>query len=738
MAERTTVQFDNPAIFLTFKHRFALLKIELGTGMEGSPATVGAVSAIMNLGIRKDAMIDNQQLGQMRLKKPDDPSDGVTEFKPLTEKDGSYYVIVPVEGQATTENSAKADEPLDRFVPDSLKVTHIKVDDVEFELDKIFAPRINTIYSLTVHKGEGGSASVVMSGIEEWGNDRYLSNVREEGGIYWASDLRNLERKLDSLAALGKTPLKEHEDAFSDYGNWDDDLGCFVFPVMREIDIAKDITDPANRDYSFKNFYGVLDGRGFTINGLNINGSGFIETLHPGSTVKDLILKNTTVKGSSDTGTGALVGYADGGTIQNCSVTGTSYVQGKENTGGLVGSGNPTIIRSSSNADVKGDDNTGGLIGSLEAGGSIDQSRTTGTVSGGKNAGGLVGNSAAPITNSHAGCDVTGKDNVGGLVGSTTNIISGCTSTGTIVGDDIVGGLAGVTTTTVNNSGANGSVEGTGIAGGLIGKHDVSVNADPNTKDVIVISGSYSRATVDGSTTGGLIGITTAPYEPEVQQKAAQDEKWIYTDKSNTTTHESTVQFDLAKTKTQWMYRDKNGIELKISEVEIDPAQTKQPVDPETQWTYYNESGTELFKTNAEIDLSQTEKQWIYYDSYDAELYTSDVELTKSQYFQAIPAVDYKAPKGTEIKDSYATNGKVFVSNSGNGISYSYRIDAAGTTNDGGESATYTISLNPAPNDTELNAIITKLNAGPSGKLWVKGLVIVDNKSYTLPVLNYK
>ncbi|NDV80603.1 fimbrillin family protein [Bacteroides sp. 51] len=623
MAERTTVQYDNPAVFLTFKHRFALLKIKLGTGMEGSPATAGAVSAIMSLGIEDNAKIDNQELGQMRLTQQE--PDGVKEFKPINVKSGFYYIIVPVEGQATTENSVKADDPLDRFVTDSLKVTHIKVDGQEFPLDNVFAPRMNFIYSLTVHKGKEGSVSVAMGGIEEWGSDRYLSNVREEGGIYWASDLVGLQA---ALKKIGGAPTKEDEAALAAYGSWDDKLGCFVFPVMRNIDVVNEYGNGPHNSCCIENFYGVLDGRGFTINGLDITSGGLIGTLKEGAVVKDLELKNTTVNnGSSNAGTGALVGHAeDGTTIHNCSVTGTSAVKGGDNTGGLIGSGNPTMDRCSSNADVTGGSNTGGLIGSLTAGGKIDQSYTTGTVTAtnGNEVGGLAGSAAGPITNSHAGCDVTGKNNVGGLVGSTTSTIDGCTATGYIEGKDIVGGLAGTTTSTVNKSGANGTVTGTGIVGGLIGKHDVSGD------EVVAITGSYTRSTIGGgSPTGGLIGTTTMPYEPAVYEI---------------------------------------------------PEPTEENPDP-----------TPVLKTPA---------------------------------------------KGTELKNCYTTNGKALISGSGEGISYSYQI---GTTNDVGDNAAYTISLNPSPpTDEELDVIIAALNAGSATNPWVKGLVIIDSKSYTLPVLNYK
>lgn len=641
MAERTTVQYDNPAIFLTFKHRFALLKIKLGTGMEGSPTTARAVSAIMNLGIEEDAKIDNLELGQMRLTGKDD---GINEFKPIVVSGGYYYVIVPVEGPAEKD-------PENHFVSDSLKVVAINVDGQPSPLGNEFAPRMNTIYNLIVHKGEQGSVSVVMGGIEEWGGDRYLSNVREEGGVYWASDLKELQNILNDIAKKGRVPDESDAD-LTHYGKWDEDKQCFIFPIMRNIDMNDFAND--NRNCCITDFYGILDGRGHTINGLDITGPGLIGTLHEKAEIRNLELKNTTVnKGTSNVdGTGALVGFAkDKTTIFNCSVTGTSAVTGGNNTGGLVGKGNPTMDRCSSNADVSGGSNTGGLIGSLTAGGSIDQSYTTGTItSTGNNVGGMVGSAEGSIANSHAGCDVTGKNNVGGLVGSTTGSIDDCTATGYIKGNDIIGGLAGTTTSTVNKCGANGTVTGTGIVGGLIGKHDVSGDK------VIEITGSYARSDIEnGITMGGLIGTTTLPYKPEVKEVEAKEEQWIY----------------------------------------------------------YDNDGNEV--------------------SADSE----DMDPEKTVYIPAVIGVEYEAPKGTEVINCYATNGKVLIYNTNDGISYSYQIGT--TTNDGGTNAAYTISLTPNPpvND-ELESIITALNNGSFTGSWVKGLVIIDSKSYTLPVLNYK
>lgn len=496
VAERTTVENNNPAIFLTFKHRFALLKLKLGTGMEGSPVDPDGISVSMSEGIADNAKIDK---GTVDLLKVDG---GIEDFNPIRKHNNLYYIIIPA-GKG--------------IVNDSLHIQSINIDGKPFSFSKILIPSKNTIYNVTVHKGEEGSVALTLGGIEEWGSDRHLGSIREEGGIYWPSDVVNLTKALNKIASENRKPNKDDENVLGSYGSWDKDKGCFVFPVMRNIDMTE-YADVNTRNCCINEFYGILEGNGYYINGLDVKGAGFIGTVKEGSQINDLQLKSISVdNGTVNGGTGALAGNVENGVIiHNCSVTGTSAVKGGNDTGGLVGKGNPQMDRCSSNADVTGGGNTGGLIGLLETGGSISQSYTVGTVEGsGNHVGGIAGSAMGPITNSHAGCNVKGKDYVGGLVGFTTNKISGCTATGDIVGENIVGGLVGScisnateTEANITKSGTNGTVSGTGIVGGLIGQHAV-VNDVP-----VSIEKSYSRSTIHGPIQGGLVGNVTKPYMP--------------------------------------------------------------------------------------------------------------------------------------------------------------------------------------------------------------------------------
>lgn len=90
----------------------------------------------------------------------------------------------------------------------------------------------------------------------------------------------------------------------------------------------------------FCNFSGNFDGRGHTISNFNIDNSGCdyyagLFNYVNGGSIKNLTVKNATVKGTSQVG--ALVGCADnGGVIDNCKVENVT-VDGYKKVGGLAG-----------------------------------------------------------------------------------------------------------------------------------------------------------------------------------------------------------------------------------------------------------------------------------------------------------------------------------------------------------------------------------------------------------------
>ncbi|MGL1900721.1 MAG: InlB B-repeat-containing protein [Fibrobacterales bacterium] len=178
--------------------------------------------------------------------------------------------------------------------------------------------------------------------------------------------------------------------------------------------IGKDDTNP---------FSGVYDGSGFSIDNLTISTAnavfvglfGVVQYSH----IINLSVTNVLLTGNHSVG--AVAGMSIGGSISNCSSSGT--VNGSY-AGGLVGViQNTSISNSSAIVEVSGVTNVGGLIGYIEYEGSIINSYSRGEVTGtAVGTGGLVGfNEGGTIKMSYSTGKVIGVVQAGGLVGLTRN-----------------------------------------------------------------------------------------------------------------------------------------------------------------------------------------------------------------------------------------------------------------------------------------------------------------------------
>ncbi|MFX4210858.1 beta strand repeat-containing protein [Aliarcobacter butzleri] len=171
-------------------------------------------------------------------------------------------------------------------------------------------------------------------------------------------------------------------------------------------------------------FRGIFDGQGNTISDLyikqltgqsasNVGLFGYITT---GATIQNIGLLNVDITGLYSVG--GLLGYNNGGTIENSYVTG--IVNGTQFVGGLVGYNFLGTIKSSYfSGIVSGTHQIGGLTGRNYTA-SINNSYAIGSVTAsGGSAGGLVGANeiGATITNSYASGTVNGVGNIGGLTG---------------------------------------------------------------------------------------------------------------------------------------------------------------------------------------------------------------------------------------------------------------------------------------------------------------------------------
>lgn len=256
-------------------------------------------------------------------------------------------------------------------------------------------------------------------------------------------------------------------------------------------------------------FTGSYNGNNKTIRHLIVERYGYYTALfgQNAGTIENVSLLEVDIEG--EIYVAGLIGLNNGGTVTNCSVTGSIESTRSDNdsfAGGLIGydeGGQISECHSSATVNApRGGETLGGLIG-WSAGSSITNCYATGSVTGGDfNIGGLIGKSnGSSITYCYATGAVTGSDfNIGGLIGwSDNSSITNCFATGAVTGDENVGGLIGnnYDSNEIANSYATGEVEGTGNnVGGLVGSNSGTVD------------NCYSQSTVtsSGNNTGGLIG----------------------------------------------------------------------------------------------------------------------------------------------------------------------------------------------------------------------------------------
>ncbi len=288
-------------------------------------------------------------------------------------------------------------------------------------------------------------------------------------------------------------------------------------------------------------FDGIAGKKNRKIYGLYINNSStnYAGLFGNASNVKISNLDIYVGRVSAKNNVGALVGYAEDGSITN--VHADVKVKGNNHVGGLVGYFTGNISKSSGKGDVVGRDSVGGLAGvttGMITGTSASKSNFIGNVEGRKFVGGVVGSgnsiqyvyseatvkgdsnyiggvagfASGKVQNSyHLNGSVSGNSFVGGLVGEIQDIVSGSYSTGNVVAKgDFVGGLIGKSiytksstsdVYTLRNSYVIGNVKGNDYVGGMIGFDTTS-----GRKNRIIMK-SYSQGQVEGkSNVGGLLG----------------------------------------------------------------------------------------------------------------------------------------------------------------------------------------------------------------------------------------
>ena len=187
-------------------------------------------------------------------------------------------------------------------------------------------------------------------------------------------------------------------------------------------------------------FCGTFDGAGHTVKGISVSKSGDVTANRQGffgSVGTEGIVRNVTVTGSLFAGwdyVGGIAGYNQGGTIENCHVTGTVTIgttaMSKQYHGGIVGYNSSiysTVSHCTSaaivtNSGQTGCHNFGGIVGS-NMGGTVKHCLAVGaTVSAVTNSGAIVGQNTGTLSyNYYGNCSVgEATSNIGTNTGDIT------------------------------------------------------------------------------------------------------------------------------------------------------------------------------------------------------------------------------------------------------------------------------------------------------------------------------
>ena len=382
-AENRKVEFNNPT--LEFTHRTARVTIELKPGT-GFTSVAGATVSLVSLSA------DN---GNPTAIKTYNASGNTYEAltAPQTVAAGKPFVKVELGGGTfyfRPQNNVVL-EAGSRY-----KYT-VKVNTTGLTLEGC------TIGSWVDGGGESGAAEDLGYSIQNDGS--YM--------VYNANGLMNIAELVNG----GKTDIN--------------------ITLDKNIDLTGKDWTPIGTSNSYS---GTFDGGGHTITGLTVTTNdeyaGLFGWLGKAGTVKNVVMEGIQITCNHGLGyAGGVAGFSWGGTIENCSVSGS--VSGTVYVGGVVGTQwNGSITGCSSSATVKGTVDVGGVAGQTNSSATLTACYATGNViiemDPKKNiaGGSLVGMNAG---SSLLACYATGN----------------VTSTGSSTGNVYIGGFLGGNYTTV-------------------------------------------------------------------------------------------------------------------------------------------------------------------------------------------------------------------------------------------------------------------------------------------------
>ena len=385
-AENKTVKFDDPT--LGFTHRTARVAIELKPGT-GFTSVDGATVSLVSLSA------DNGN---------------PTAIKTYNASGNTYEAL-------TAPQTVVAGKPF-----------------VKVELGGgtfYFRPQNNVVleagsrYKYTVKVNATG---LTLEGctIGDWADGGGESGAAELGYIYDSNTKTYTVYNADGLLAWNEAAQKDRS------------INC---TLTADIDLTGKDWSPIGTNF-YNSYTGTFDGGGHTIMGLTVTTNdqyvGLFGRLGKAGTVKNVVMDGIQITCNHRLGyAGGVAGFSWGGTIENCSVSGS--VSGTICAGGVVGiQWEASITGCSSSATVKGMVQVGGVAGETNSGATMAACYATGNVT--------IEIEIDPINN------ILG----GGLVGfNAGSSVLACyatgnvTSTGSSTGNVYIGGFLGGNYTTV-------------------------------------------------------------------------------------------------------------------------------------------------------------------------------------------------------------------------------------------------------------------------------------------------
>ena len=383
-AENRKVEFNNPT--LEFTHRTARVTIELKPGT-GFTSVAGATVSLVSLSA------DNGN---------------PTAIKTYNASGNTYEAL-------TAPQTVVAGKPF-----------------VKVELGGgtfYFRPQNNVVleagsrYKYTVKVNASG---LTLEGctIGDWADGGGESGAAELGYIYDSNTKTYTVYNADGLLAWNEAAQKDRS------------INC---TLTADIDLTGKDWSPIGTNF-YNSYTGTFDGGGHTIMGLTVTTNdqyvGLFGRLGKAGTVKNVVMDGIQITCNHRLGyAGGVAGFSWGGTIENCSVSGS--VSGTICAGGVVGiQWEASITGCSSSATVKGMVQVGGVAGETNSGATMAACYATGNVT----------------------IEIDPIDNIlgGGLVGfNAGSSVLACyatgnvTSTGSSTGNVYIGGFLGGNYTTV-------------------------------------------------------------------------------------------------------------------------------------------------------------------------------------------------------------------------------------------------------------------------------------------------